>query len=159
MRGRIVLPEGTGAGSPVRVRVAYSVRESGGEGDPLRIPVARVPWGPEEAAPGTFTARALLGDTLQVLESFPTVGGRVEGEGPDRFHTLDLHVVPSVVTYRLGGSAAVPFGFTRAVDGGVGALLAILGFWGWRALRRRSRTSRRGDAPETSQPGTSPPLR
>jgi len=136
--GRIRIPDAAAESGPLDVRLDYRVTGSGESGHRIRIPVVRVPWPPEAARPGTFTARALLPDTLRVTETFPTVLGSVTPREGGRSYALDLHVVPSVVSLRVHGASSPALSFTHTVDAAVGLVLAILGLLGWRALRRQA---------------------
>lgn len=136
--GRIRIPDAVAESGSLEVRLDYRVAGSRESGDRIRIPVVRVPWPPEAARPGTFTARALLPDTLRVTETFPTVLGSVTPREGGRVYALDLHVVPSVVSLRVHGASSPALSFTHTVDAAVGLLLAILGLLGWRALRRQA---------------------
>ncbi|NIP57292.1 MAG: hypothetical protein GWM92_03890 [Gemmatimonadetes bacterium] len=136
--GWIRIPQGGAGSGPLEVRLDYRVTGSRETEGPIRIPVVRVPWPPRAARPGTFTARALLPDTLRVAETFPTVLGSVTSREGGRAYALDLHVVPSVVSLRVHGASSPALSFTHMVDAGVGVLLAILGLLGWRALRRHA---------------------
>ncbi|HSR41692.1 MAG TPA: hypothetical protein VLL48_05965, partial [Longimicrobiales bacterium] len=146
-RGRVRVPDGLPEGRPVEVRLEYRVVGDRAPGGRIRIPVVRVPWPPAAARPGTFTARAILPDTLRVAETFPTVLGSVTSRDGTRLYALDLHVVPSVVSLRVHGASSPTLSFTQAVDGAVGILLALLGFLGWRALRRQTGRAE-AEAPE-----------
>lgn len=139
--GRARVPiRGALDGDTATLELTYRVEPTeslAGEDGRIRLPVVQVAWPPEEARPGTFRARLELPQDAYVTETFPTVLGQAEAttEGVRRYE-LDLQVVPALVSVGLQEGEPPVLTFGRAVDVAVVGLLAVLGVWGFRALRR-----------------------
>ncbi len=139
--GRATIPlEGSVPGDSTTMEISYRVmseRPSGASRTRTRLPVVQVAWPPEEARPGTFTARLALPEDHYVTGTFPTVLGEVEStEAGVRRYEMDVQVVPGLVSIGLREGEPPVLTFARALDLGVVLLLAVLAVWGFRALRR-----------------------
>jgi hypothetical protein len=118
----------------VEYAVERSVRPAGAAVEAL-VPVLAVDWPPADPLPGTFTARLAVPNTVTLHESFPTTLAGPHSDGERGLWDLELSVLPAYLTVRGRVGEAPLLSLSRAVDGGVLALLLILGLVGWRRLR------------------------
>lgn len=136
-RGLVRFPGGPPAGALSLIfeyRVERSVRPAGAAIDAV-VPVLAVDWPPAEPLPGTFRARLTVPGNVAVYESFPTTLTGPRSFGGRGLWDVELSVLPAYV--RVRGRVGEPplLSLGRVVDGGVLALLLVLGMVGWRRLR------------------------
>jgi hypothetical protein len=77
---------------------------------------------------------AVPGD-VALYESFPTTLAGPRPDGERGLWDLELSVLPAYLTVRGRVGTAPLLSLNRVVDGGVLALLLVLGVVGWRRLR------------------------
>lgn len=141
--GRILVPPslqepGPSGRSELELLLTYTVR--GAVGRRIELPLVAVAWPPSEATPGTFFAEVRLPAGVSLYDAFPS-GLRPWPDSsrswPGAVYRAELPVLPAMLgfTTREGPAPLVTAG--RAVDAGVVLVLLLLGWAGWRHLRRR----------------------
>lgn len=149
LTGSVDLAVPADAGDTLELDVSYRLPATipaAGESFDLVLPLLYVDWRPAGAPADMLEATIVLPAEYSIQESFPTVPREITTEAGQRRYDLELQTVPSMIRFR--GHAGDPplLTFSRLVDLGVVALLALAAAIGWAALRRqRARTAREGD--------------
>ena len=115
-----------------RYWVANAV-ERNGERVSVHIPVLVVALPPSEGGPDVFRAEVALPEVWAVSESFPT-GLRADQGG---VHSVELAVLPSVVSLRADADGRWRPGVPLAIDLAAGLILLVFAGFGWRHLRAK----------------------
>lgn len=150
LTGQVDLPASRGSGDTLELELSYRLTAAipaAGQSFDLVLPVLYVDWPPAGAPADMLQARIVLPADYSIQESFPTVPREISTRGGQRRYDLDLQTVPSMIRFR--GHAGDPplLTFSRLVDLGVVAILALAAALGWAALRReRARASREAGA-------------
>jgi hypothetical protein len=125
-----------GAGPTFEFTARYWIEaavERDGERVKVHIPVLAVALPPAEGANEVFRAELLLPEEWSVSESFPT-GLSLDDDGA---YSVELAVLPSVVSMRGSADGRWRPGLPLAVDFTAGLILLVFAFFGWRHLKGR----------------------